>query len=152
MNDNFPLGIDMASSGIRAERDLVHKFWDAGFAVLRSPASGGGTTLPRPDLIAGSVTRDKFLVLEIKTVRKDTLYINEDQISGLIEFAKRIGFEPYVGVKFKNRRKGFFFLKAPDKLERVKNSSNYKITFAFASSKGLSFGELIGDYLQEKLV
>jgi len=142
----------MSSSGIRAERDLVHKFWDAGFAVLRSPASGGGTTLPRPDLIAGSVARGKFLVLEIKTVRKDTLYINEEQISGLIEFAKRIGFVPYIGVKFKNRRKGFQFLKVPDHLETVKNGKNYKITFALASSKGLSFGELIGDFLQEKLV
>ena len=142
----------MSSSGIRAERDLVHKFWDAGFAVLRSPASGGGTTLPRPDLIAGSVTQDKFLVLEIKTVRKDTLYINEEQIKGLTEFGNRIGFEAFIGVKFKNRRKGFFFLKSPDQLEKVKNSNNYKITFAMASSKGLSFGELIGEYHQEKLV
>ena len=142
----------MSSSGIRAERDLVHKFWDAGFAVLRSPASGGGTTLPRPDLIAGSIARDKFLVLEIKTVRKDTVYINEEQINGLLEFGKRIGFVSYIGVKFKNRRKGFFFLKVPDQLERVKNGSNYKITFALASNKGLSFGELIGDYHQEKLV
>jgi len=142
----------MSTSGVRAERDLVHKFWDAGFAVLRSPASGGGTTLPRPDLIAGSVTRDKYLVLEIKTVRKDTLYINEEQIIGLMEFANRIGFEAFVGVKFKNRRKGFHFLKVPDQLERVKNSNNFKITFAFASSKGLTFGELIGDYHQEKLV
>ncbi len=142
----------MSSSGIQAERDLVHKFWEAGFAVLRSPASGGGTTLPRPDLIAGSVTREKYLVLEIKTVRKDTLYINEEQISGLIEFAKRIGFEPFIGVKFKNKRKGFLFLKVPEHLDQVKNGKNYKITLALASSKGVSFGELIGDFHQEKLV
>ena len=77
----------MASSGVRAERDLVHRFWDAGFAVLRAPASGGGTLLPRPDLIAGSVKRKKFFVLEIKTVGKNILYINEEQIIGLLEFA-----------------------------------------------------------------
>ena len=57
-------------------------FWEAGFAVLRAPASGGGTVLPRPDLIAGSVKRNKFFVLEIKTARKDALYIDEDPISG----------------------------------------------------------------------
>jgi len=141
----------LASSGVRAERDLVHRFWDAGFAVLRAPASGGGTLLPRPDLIAGSVKRNKFFVLEIKTVGKNILYINEEQIIGLLEFAKRIGYEAYLGVKFKKKRKDFFFLRVPDQLDKVKNGTNYKISFASASGKGISFGELIGDFHQEKL-
>ena len=141
----------MSSSGVRAERDLVHRFWEAGFAVLRAPASGGGTMLPRPDLIAGSVKRNKFFVLEIKTVGKNILYINEDQIKALIEFADRIGFEPYVGVKFKKKRKDFFFLRVPDQLSKVRNGNNYKITFVDASSDGISFGELIGDFQQQKL-
>lgn len=142
----------LSSSGVRAERDLVHQFWNAGFAVLRSPSSGGGTILPRPDLIAGSASRQKFFVLEIKTVRKDVLYISEEQVKNLVEFATRIGFEAYLGVKFKNRKKSFLFLKAPEQLEEVSRSKNYKVTFAHASVKGLSFGELIGDYQQEKLV
>ena len=142
----------MSSSGVKAERNLDHMFWEAGFAVLRAPASGGGTILPRPDLIAGSVSRDKFLVLEIKTLRKDTLYISKDQIIGLLEFSKRIGFEPYIGVKFKNRRKGFSFLHVPDQLLKVRNGENYKTTYAHASSNGISFGELIGDFQQEKLL
>ena len=142
----------MSSSGVRAERDLVHMFWDAGFAVLRAPASGGGTVLPRPDLIAGSKKRDKFFVLEIKTARKDTLYIDEEQINGLMEFANRIGFQPILCVKFKNRKRGFLFLDVPDQLERVRNGKNYKVTFANASGNGKDFGELIGEYMQEKLV
>ncbi|HUT82423.1 MAG TPA: Holliday junction resolvase Hjc [Candidatus Bathyarchaeia archaeon] len=141
----------MSSSGVRAERDLVHLFWDAGFAVLRSPASGGGTILPRPDLIAGSVKNGKFFVLEIKTVKKDILYLDETQIEGLVEFATRIGFQPILAVKFKNRKKGFLFLNIPDQLEKVRNSKNYKVSYATASSDGLSFGELIGQYQQEKL-
>ena len=142
----------MSSSGVKAERDLVHMFWKAGFAVLRAPASGGGTMLPRPDIIAGSAVREKYFVLEIKTVRKDTLYISNEQIDGLLEFSKRIGFEPFLGVKFKNKKKGFFFLRVPDQLLNVRNGSNYKITFAHASSQGISFGELIGDFQQEKLI
>lgn len=142
----------MSSSGIKAERDLVHLFWDAGFAVLRAPASGGGTLLPRPDLIAGSIERKKFYVLEIKTVRRDILYLDKQQIDGLIEFANRIGFEAILGVKFKNRRKGFLFLKIPDQLEEIRKSVNYKVSLAYASSTGISFGELIGDYQQEKLL
>ncbi|MHA1221220.1 MAG: Holliday junction resolvase Hjc, partial [Candidatus Heimdallarchaeota archaeon] len=132
-------------------RDLVHLFWEAGFAVLRAPASGGGTILPRPDLIAGSASRDKFFVLEIKTIRKDILYIDEEQISGLLEFASRIGFTPILGVKFKHRRKGFLFLDVPDQLDRVRNGKNYKVTLAHASSVGKKFGELIGEYHQVKL-
>jgi len=146
------VGVYLSSSGVKAERDLVHMFWEAGFAVLRAPASGGGTALPRPDLIAGSIRRKKFLVLEIKTIRKDTLYISEEQIAGLLEFSKRIGFEPYVGIKFKNRRKGFSFLHVPDQLLSVRNGTNYKITYSHASSVGISFGELIGDFQQEKLL
>lgn len=142
----------MASSGIKAERDLVHLFWEAGFAVLRAPASGGGTLLPRPDLIAGSVERNRFLVLEIKTIRKKVLYLDFQQIEGLIEFSKRIGFEAYLGIKFKSKRKGFVFLKVPEQLEEVRNSNNYKVTLAHASSNGISFGELIGEFQQKKLI
>jgi len=142
----------LSSSGVRAERDLVHRFWEAGFAVLRAPASGGGTILPRPDLIAGSAKRNKFFVLEIKTVGKNILYINEEQIKALIEFAERIGFEPYVGVKFKKKRKDFYFLRVPNQLDKVRNGTNYKISFISASSNGISFGELIGDFHQEKLI
>ncbi len=141
----------MSSSGIRAERDLVHLFWEAGFAVLRAPASGGGTVLPRPDLIAGSVKKGKFFVLEIKTVKRDILYLDGTQIKGLMEFATRLGFQPILAVKFKNRKKGYRFLKVPEQLERVRNSENYKISFTSAMKDGLSFGELIGQYQQEKL-
>ena len=142
----------MSSSGVRAERDLVHQFWDAGFAVLRAPASGGGTILPRPDLIAGSIERNKFFVLEIKTARKDIIYISEEQINGLIEFANRLGFKAILGVKFKNRRKGYHFLTVPDQLDKVRNGTNYKVSFAQATSKGMTFGELIGEYTQKKLI
>ncbi|MBD3192380.1 MAG: Holliday junction resolvase [Candidatus Heimdallarchaeota archaeon] len=137
--------------GIQAERDLVHRFWSEGFAVLRAPASGGGTDLPRPDLIVGSVERQRFFVLEIKTIKRKVLYLQAEQIEGLIEFANRLGFEPVLGVKFKWQGKGFLFLKVPEQLEQVRDSANYKITLAEACRVGQSFGELIGAYRQEKV-
>ncbi|MEA2071030.1 MAG: Holliday junction resolvase Hjc [Asgard group archaeon] len=142
----------MSPKGIRAERDLVHQFWEAGFAVLRSPASGGGTTLPRPDLIVGSKKRNRYFVIEIKTIRRETLYINFEQIDGLIEFANRIGFQPLLGIKFKYQRKGFLFLKVPEQLQDVRNSKNYRVTYAHACTVGKSFGEIIGEFEQKKLV
>lgn len=141
----------MSGLGIQAERDLVHRFWSEGFAVLRAPASGGGTDLPRPDLIAGSVEKQRFFVLEIKTIKRKVLYLQAEQINGLIEFANRLGFEPILGIKFKWQGKGFLFLKVPEELEQVRNSANYKVTFENACRVGMSFGELIGEYHQEKV-
>jgi Holliday junction resolvase len=141
----------MSSSGIRAERDLVHRFWNAGFAVLRAPASGGGTILPRPDLIVGSKNHNKFFVIEVKTVRKDNLYIDSSQIEGLIEFANRLGFKSILAVKFKNHRKDYVFLEVPNQLLKVRNGTNYKVTYLHALNVGLSFDELIGEYQQMKL-
>ncbi|NHJ46662.1 MAG: Holliday junction resolvase [Asgard group archaeon] len=142
----------MSSSGVRAERDLVHRFWNAGFAVLRAPASGGGTSLPRPDLIAGSVKHNKFFVVEVKTVKRDILYLDKNQIADLLEFAERLNFTAILAVKFKHRKKGYQFLFVPDQLLAVKESENYKITYEHAIKNGISFNELIGDYQQMKLV
>ena len=142
----------MSSSGVRAERDLVHRFWNAGFAVLRAPASGGGTSLPRPDLIAGSIKHNKFFVVEVKTVKRDTLYLDKNQITDLLEFATRLDFTAVLAVKFKHRKKGYLFLFVPDQLLSVKKGENYKVTFEHATANGISFKELIGEFQQMKLV
>jgi Holliday junction resolvase len=142
----------MSSSGVRAERELVHRFWNAGFAVLRAPASGGGTSLPRPDLIAGSIEHKKFFVIEVKTLKKDTLYLDKNQISDLIEFSNRLNFTAILAVKFKHRKKGYLFLFVPDQLLTVRESENYKITYEHTIKNGINFDELIGDYQQMKLI
>jgi Holliday junction resolvase len=89
--------------------------------------------------------------MEIKTIRGKVLYINEEQINGLIEFAQRIGYQAILGVKFKRKKKGFLFLEVPEQLQTVNKSNNYKVTFTHACGLGLSFGELIGEYHQKKL-
>jgi Holliday junction resolvase len=141
----------MSSSGVRAERDLVHRFWNAGFAVLRAPASGGGTDLPRPDLIAGSINHNKFFVLEVKTSGSKVIYLDGKQIVSLLEFAKRLNFEPFLAVKFKHRQKDYLFLSIPNQLLEIEKSSNYKVTYEYVLEVGISFDELIGKYQQMKL-
>ena len=42
--------------GSAAERELVHKFWDAGWAAFRAPASGS-MDYEIPDVIAGNAQR-----------------------------------------------------------------------------------------------
>jgi len=48
-------------SGIREERDLANKLHQYGFGVIRSPASGGATKIPRPDIIAGSKKKERVV-------------------------------------------------------------------------------------------
>jgi len=40
--------------GDRRERELVNRLDDAGFAVMRAPASGGATQRELPDVLAGN--------------------------------------------------------------------------------------------------
>ncbi|MEE8322105.1 MAG: Holliday junction resolvase, partial [Candidatus Bathyarchaeia archaeon] len=37
--------------GIQDERNLARLLWKRGFAVMRAPASGASTKMPRPDLV-----------------------------------------------------------------------------------------------------
>lgn len=85
--------------GFAHERDLASRFWNYGFAVLRAPASGSKTKrLLYPDLIA--IYKGKVLVFEIKTMKKPrSLYIEQNQIKKLVEFADRAGGEAYLAVK-----------------------------------------------------
>ena len=80
------------------------------------------------------------------------MYITNEQIMGLLEFANRLGFEAILGVKFKHRKRDILFLNVPKDLEKVKESNNYKIAYAQAIQMGLSFGELIGEYYQQKII
>lgn len=126
------------------ERVLVNRFWDYGFAVMRAPSSSGTSKMPRPDVFAGSAEKGMLLAIEIKTSRQEVFYIQEEQIQGLVEFAKRLGAEPYVAVKFVGKRMDFIFLSVPESLTQSKGGS-YRITVENLISKGTDFYSLIGE-------
>jgi len=85
------------SKGYYYERQLVKAFWDAGFAVIRAPASGGATSRPIPDIVAGN--GKYYYAIEVKTRRKLPVYIREDQINEVKEFSRRFGARAFVAVK-----------------------------------------------------
>lgn len=126
------------------ERVLVNRFWDYGFAVMRAPSSSGTSKMPRPDVFAGSAEKGMLLAIEIKTSRQEVFYIQEEQIQGLVEFADRLGAEPYVAVKFVGKRMDFIFLSVPESLTQSKGGS-YRITVENLTSKGTDFYALIGE-------
>ncbi|QOR95135.1 Holliday junction resolvase [Thermosphaera chiliense] len=85
--------------GFSHERDLVQRFWNHGFAVIRSPASGSkAKTILYPDIVA--IYHGKVLAIEAKTIRRErTIYLKKQQVEKLIEFSKRAGGEAYIAVK-----------------------------------------------------
>jgi len=127
----------MNKSGSRVERELVKMLWDADCAAMRAPASGGATKKPLPDIIAGNGR--VYLAIEVKTTSANHIYINSRKIIGLKEFSEIFGAEPYLGVKFKNKK--WRFVHVNDLIET--RGENYKVDVDLAYSAGLEFDELI---------
>ncbi|MBN2454729.1 Holliday junction resolvase [Candidatus Woesearchaeota archaeon] len=123
------------SKGINAERDLVHMFWDSGWAAVRTPASGAAR-FPCPDVIASN--RVRKLAIECKTSRDKAKYFQEGDLDGLKGFATAFGAEPWVGVKFNNQK---WFFVAPEDLQ--KTQKGFCITLNSAKVKGVLFEELL---------
>lgn len=136
----------MSKTGSVEERDLVNKLWDAGFAAMRAPASGGATKRPLPDVLAGN--GKLYLAIEVKSTRQDHIYIDNEKITNLIEFSEIFGATPYVGAKF--IRKPWRFIKLEDL--HVTRSNNYRVNTDLAFSQGLDFEEIIGGTKQTKLI
>jgi len=99
--------------GASSERELLHLFWQRGFAVIRAAGSG---MLPEPscDLLVGK--GDRKYAIECKTARIDKKYLNKKQIENLKRFAGIFGLKPFVAIKF--LRQEWYFI-SPDKLEKT---------------------------------
>lgn len=135
--------------GVQDERDLVRLLWRKGFAVLRAPASGASTQMPRPDIIAGHSGRGVQFAIEVKTTHDENLYIARESVSQLIDFAERFGCKPILAIKFKGRGKPWLFVE-PQHLA-VTPALNFKVTFINALRSGIDFKTLIKEGKQDKL-
>ena len=136
----------MSKKGSTEERDLVNRLWDAGFAAMRAPASGGATKRPLPDVLAGN--GDIYLAIEVKSTKQEHIYIDNEKIANLIKFSEIFGATPYVGAKF--IRKPWRFIKLEDL--HITRSENYRVNINLAFSKGLEFDEIIGGPIQTRLI
>ncbi len=124
--------------GSKAERELLHMFWNTRiWAALRAPGSGS-TPLPSPDILASNTKR--YLAIECKSVRDLKKYFPNEEIEQLVLFAKRFGAEPWVGVRFD--REGWYFIK-PSMMLRSEGNNFYYVTLEHAQKRGISFEQLI---------
>lgn len=111
----------MSKKGSLEERYLVKYLENNGFAATRIPASGGATKSDRPDVLAGN--GDECFAFEVKSSKKDTIYIRKEQISELLRFSFKFGAKPLICVKFTRKPYTIFNVNL---LERTPKG-NYKI-------------------------
>jgi len=127
--------MSLKSRGTNAERDLVHKFWEVGWACFRA-AGSGSTSFPSPDLIAGNNLRK--LAIEVKITTESRKYFTAKEILELKEFSEKFGAEPWVAIRF--FRKPWKFLPIED---LVQSKGSFCATQEVVERRGFSFEELI---------
>jgi len=135
--------------GIQDERDLAQLLWKRGFAVVRAPASGASTRMPRPDIVAGHSGRGVQFAIEVKTTHDEKLYISRESVIQLMDFSQRFGCQPILAIKFKGRGRSWLFIR-PRQLA-ITPTMNFKITLTEALRKGMDFKTLIKESEQTRL-
>jgi Holliday junction resolvase len=86
--------------GAQAERKLIEKLREEGFACVRV-AGSGRARFEQPDVIASNGKR--VMAIECKHVNSDCVYIPKEEINALLKFSREFGAEPVLAVRFKKR-------------------------------------------------
>ena len=131
--------------GDRRERELVNQLDDAGFAVMRAPASGSATERDLPDVLAGD--GDTFYAIEAKSSAGRPIYLTGEEIESLVYFAQNFGAKARIGIRF-DRESWFFF--HPSDLH-VTDGGNYRVKKETALSAGEDFESCVGVVSQSRL-
>lgn len=130
------MAINKKAKGTAGERELIHKFWEAGFACFRA-AGSGSNKYPCPDIIAGNANR-RF-ALECKVTKDKSKYFSFKEIDDLIYFSKVFGCESYVSIKFSGI--DWLFFSVHDL--KLTKGNNYVVRHDEAQLFGISFENLI---------
>ncbi|WP_227374773.1 Holliday junction resolvase Hjc [Haladaptatus halobius] len=127
------------AKGDRRERELVNRLDEAGFAVMRAPASGGATQRELPDVLAGN--GDMFYAIEAKSSSGDPIYLSGEEVEALVYFSKNFGAKPKIGVRF-DRENWYFF--HPADVHQT-DGGNYRVKKETALEDGDSMDDLWSD-------
>ncbi|WP_227353354.1 Holliday junction resolvase Hjc [Haladaptatus salinisoli] len=127
------------AKGDRRERELVNRLDEAGFAVMRAPASGGATQRELPDVLAGN--GDVFYAIEAKSSSGDPIYLSGEEVEALVYFSQNFGAKPKIGVRF-DREDWYFF--HPADVHRT-DGGNYRVKKETALEEGDSMDDLRSD-------
>ncbi len=126
------------AKGDRRERELVNLLDEAGFAVMRAPASGSATTRELPDVLAGD--GNEFYAIEAKSSAGNPIYLDGEEVYGLVYFSRNFGAKPRVAARFDHQDWYFFH---PDDLYQT-DGGNYRVRKETALADGTDFEEFTG--------
>lgn len=112
---------------------------EAGFAVMRAPASGAATERELPDVLAGN--GEEFYAIEAKSSSGRPIYLEGEEVENLVYFARNFGAKPRIAVRFD--REDWFFFHPGDLYTTDKGS--YRVKKETALADGVDFAELVGD-------
>jgi len=126
------------AKGDRRERELVNKLDEAGFAVMRAPASGSATARELPDVLAGD--GEMFYAIEAKSSAGDPIYLDGAEVEALVYFSRNFGAKARVGVRFD--REDWYFFHPGDLYET--DGGNYRVKRETALADGVDFDEFVG--------
>ncbi|MEM2948275.1 MAG: Holliday junction resolvase Hjc [Candidatus Anstonellales archaeon] len=118
--------------GSRAERELVNKFKQHGFIVVRAAGSG----FEGPDIIA--IKKGKEYAIECKAQEKSVLTIEKKQFEDLMRWQENSLMQVYVA--WKKSHLGWFFIPLP---AFEKKKINYGITFEKAANVAYKIEDLL---------
>lgn len=109
-------------TGQNKERELARQLADAGYAVMRAPASGSATTRDLPDLLWA---KDGCIVAgELKYTGENVAYYDAEEVAALDRFGKAFGANVRLVARFKQDT-NFYSLK-PEQARRT-DSGRYAV-------------------------
>jgi Holliday junction resolvase len=131
--------------GDRRERELVNRLDEAGFAVMRAPASGAATERELPDVLAGD--GERFYAIEAKSSSGDPIYLDAEEVEALVYFAQSFGAKARIAARFDREEWAFFH---PADLHTTK-SGNKRVKKEKTLEAGEDIPALAGKSQQAKL-
>lgn len=127
--------------GARSERELLNKFYELGYSVVR--AAGSGVNALGPDILA--LKGEVCFAIECKAWDRGSLSIEPEQFSKLVEWEKNTTSKTFVAWKIKH--KGWYFIRLD---EFTKAERNYNVTMKKVFQINRIFGSVVGEQVQKE--
>lgn len=105
-------------TGQDKERDLAKRLSDAGYAVMRAPASGSATQRELPDLL-WSKPETPLSVMELKYTGENVAYFDAEEVQALGWFAACVGAKQFLCARFKQDTT--YYMAHPDDARRTES-------------------------------
>jgi len=103
--------------GAQAERTLLKKLVEQGYACIRV-AGSGRARMEQPDVVAGN--KERVIAFECKRTSKRSVYIPKEEVDALKKFANAFGCEAFIAASI--GRKWYFW--DIFKLKETKNKNH----------------------------